>query len=136
MVQCAPVASCNDGCEDTLPANCLIYKGADLSTLDVTDGETLATALTKINAIIRDLILGEPLATFNYRLRCLTSVSNPVRLISIKKNGLQQLIAPVTYPNAATATAYLQTMDPLWTFTAPNLFSTAGPDEWEIQMAC
>ncbi len=136
MTQCVPVVSCTDGCAETLSTSCVIYKGARLSTLDVSDGDSLGSILLKLDSLIRDLALGNPINTYNYHLTCLTNPANPVRVVSVKKNGLEQMMAPVTYANALTAVAFLQTLDPLWSFTAPYLFSTTGADAWELTLGC
>lgn len=137
MVQCNPVDFCTAGCEETVSDACVVHKGAPLSMLNVIDGESLNSALVKIDALLRELAnLTVDMPTYNYKLVCLTNPFSDVRVDTVFKNGVSQLGAPQIFANAASVLAYLQTMDAAWLWESPNLFHIHSTDDWELEMSC
>ena len=137
MSQCTEVDLCSEGCLETINDTCVIHKGSPLATIEAIQGDSLASILAKINNILRILANNEAsVPTYNYRLTCLTNPVNGVTINSVLKNAAQQLGSPQVFSNAASALAYLQTVDPAWSFTAPNLFHINSVDTWLLAMAC
>lgn len=137
MAQCEDVNYCTEGCEETANCSCVIYKGNPLSTLNVVDTDDLCSILTKIDQLFRAILINTAnIPKYYYQVSCLTMPSQQVIINSVKKNGVQQISSPTLYPNAISALTYLHTLDPLFTFTSPNTFSTTGTDNWELNITC
>lgn len=137
MTQCGDVDMCGEGCVETIRDTCVTHIGSLLPTIEAIPGDSLASVLLKINNILRVLANADAnVPTYNYRLVCLTSALNGVTINTVTKNAAVQLMAPQTFGNAASALAYLQTLDANWSFTAPNLFHINSEDEWVVTMAC
>jgi len=134
---CDPVVVCTDGCEETIGCACVIYKGPHLPVIDAMEGDTLCDILTRINDLFKSLIMIETdIPTYNYRARCLNSDSQQLTVVSLKKNGVEQVLATVLYPNGASALAWLQTVDAGWLYTSPNNFSIQSADTWALVISC
>lgn len=137
MSICTEVDRCATGCEETLSCECVIYRGPTIGPLGVQDGDTLCSVLVKLGNVLKDIIMAEPdVPTYVLPVRCLTSELLPVSISLLTKNGVSQISGSVLYPNAASALAFLQTVDPAWQFTAPNEFSIHSADTWVLAMGC
>lgn len=51
-LNCNPVNYCTDGCVDIISAECIQYKGDNLSCTSIAKNDTVATALTKLDTVI------------------------------------------------------------------------------------
>jgi hypothetical protein len=94
-------------------------------------------ALANINAILTTLIGGATdVKNFMYTVRCAATAETDVSISSLTKNGVSQISSSVQFANGMSALAYLQTIDPAWVFTAPNVYSIQSPDVWTMTMGC
>lgn len=136
MTVCERVDLCSEGCEETLGCGCVIFKGAPLTAIDVSEGDTLCAVLTNLDSIIRELILGSTtLPTYTHR-GCAANQLSPITLSVCKKNGISQIVSPVVYANGPSLLAFLLSVDSGWGLTAPNKFSIHSTDDWEISTTC
>lgn len=137
MSICTNVNPCSGGCEDALSCECVIYRGPSLGTIAIQDGDPVCLALQNLNTVLHDIIMATPsIPTYTLPVRCLTSEFLPVSITTLTKNGVSQISTSVQYPNAASALAFLQTIDANWTFVAPNVFSIHSADIWTLAMLC
>lgn len=137
MVQCEAPEYCSEGCVETLKCDCVVYNGLPLTTIGIAQGDSLCRALSNINAILAQLVMGvTTVPNYVYEVRCLANQNNPISLVTLTKNGVSQIVGPTQYSNAASALAFLQTVDPAWTFTAPNKFSIHSAHTWVLGMSC
>ncbi len=138
LTLCSPPPEyCSDGCVDTLNCNCVIYRGPHLGALNLLDGDTLCMALANINSTLTALIAGvTDISNFMYTVRCASTGETDVSLSALTKNGVSQISNSVQFANGMSALAYLQTIDPNWMFTAPNIYSIQSPDVWTMTMGC
>lgn len=137
MAQCDDVDLCTQGCLETIRDSCVTHYLATLPTIEALHGDTLSSILLKIDTILRKLALAEgTIPTYNYRVTCMTNVLNSVNLNLVLKNNASQLGSPQSFGNAASVLAFLQTLDPAWSFTAPNIFHINSADTWLLSMTC
>ena len=138
LVLCSPTPGyCTEGCADSLATNCVIYRGPHLGALNLLDGDSVTQALANLNSTLTALIGGSTtVPNFIYRNRCALTEETDVTLITLTKNGVSQLTSSVQFNNGQGVLAYLQTIDPAWVFTAPNIFSIQSPDIWTMSMGC
>jgi len=135
MQQCTRPNGCNNGCEETLPCECVIYKGRVLTTLDVIDGESLCSILGKIDTLVFKIKNNNTFNSFTYRLPCVTSLTSNLNVFSIKKNGSVILATPTSYTVSGFLT-YLQTLDPAFTLFNTNTYQINSSDFWEMSIDC
>lgn len=138
MTNCERPTLCNEGCVETISCHCVIYKGIPLPTLNLRDGQTLCDALVKLDSLLNALLIeqGSSIPNYNYVLPCLSGDSVPLTLLTCVKNGASQIVSSTNYPNAPALLTFLQSLDPAWTYTAPNLFSIVTSDVWSVTMGC
>jgi hypothetical protein len=134
---CVDVDRCTEGCEETISCGCVLYRGPTLGTLGILDGDPLCLVLQNLDTVLHDLIMSTAnIATYNFPVRCLASPFLSVTITALTKDGVSQISSSVMYPNAASALAFLQTVDAAWTFTAPNIFSIHSGSVWTLNMGC
>jgi len=128
---------CTDGCVDTQNCECVLYKGPHLGTLDLHDGDTLCKALTAIDYVLNNIMIGTVnFPNFVYSVPCMTNEENNITLTAFTKDGVAQITGPVQYPNAQSLLAFLQTTDLRWEFDAPNQFHISSNHTWTMTISC
>jgi hypothetical protein len=138
MVRCDDPVGCSDGCEQTMPCDCLIYKGAILPTLDVIDGDNLCSVITKLNTLVRALQEGSDTLLQTYRFPCIVDTS-PVYVSSLKKDGVAIISVQTTFATPAAFLTYLQAQPGGGGFAYNSVtksYTLTSINKWEITLSC
>lgn len=123
---------CNDGCEESYNAKCVVVK-VDLPHLGTFTGSTLEAVLTKINDVLNELLpqvnklIANPIYNYHYNTTCYSSVT-------VKRNGIT-LLSATDFADKDAMLTYLQGVDHLWEWDS-NIFKIASIHQWEITSSC
>ena len=108
-----------------------------MGALNIKEGDTICQALQNLNTLLQDIIMTTPdIPTFTYTLRCAPTADTDVSISVLTKDGVSQIMSSTQFPNGPSALAFLQTVDPDWTFTAPNIYSIHSAHVWTLTMGC
>ena len=138
MVRCDDPVGCDDGCEETLPCNCVIYKGDILPSLDVIDGDDLCSVIVKLNSLVRALQEGSDTLLQTFRFPCIVDTS-PVYVSALKKDGTSIISTVTTFATPAALLTYLQAQVGGGGFayvSAGKKFTITSIGRWELKLSC
>lgn len=129
---CYTDSVCIEGCEDSYNAKCVVIK-VDLPHLGVFIGDTLESALLKMDTLLQELLpqlnqlIPAPVYNYHYKTECYSSVT-------VKRNGIT-LSSEDDYADKDLMLAALQSIDPLWEWEN-NTFKISSIHDWEITSSC
>lgn len=123
-----PPVYCSDGCLETIKSECVVViDGSANSSLDA-KLQALDTKIQQLS-ILFNMATPNSVISYSYNSDCVLPT-----LVSVKKNGVEQLGSPVTNNRSVILTT-LQAIDSNWQMTTTS-FQIYGTDFWEIEINC